>query len=174
MLTKKPCVLLQQPSNNPPRRLQRGIHMDTKHSTPWRQILRHRVAIEPWMPFSHPSKGRISTSNQVEFYQKMNPLACPESLEQLSKTLRRRVAREHNRIHGCQRCLTTINCFSNVLSTILKKHNGMTAPGIRPQTVSSLRCFLESRGSFRNPTRFTNKVQASTWDTKEYQPTATQ
>jgi hypothetical protein len=56
--------------------------MDTKHSMPWRQILQHRVIIEPWMPFSHPSKGKISTSNQVEFYQKMNSLACPESLEQ--------------------------------------------------------------------------------------------
>jgi hypothetical protein len=148
--------------------------MDTKRSTPWRQILRHRVVIEPWMPFSHPSKGKISTSNQVEFYQKMNPLACPESLKQLSKTPRRRVAREHYIIHGCQRCLTTINCFSNVLSMILKKHNGTMAPRIRPQTVSSLRCFLESRGSFRNLTHFTNKVQASTWDTKGYQPTIAQ
>jgi hypothetical protein len=82
------------------------------------------------MPFSHPSEGKISTSNQVEFYQKMNPLACPESLEQLSKTPRQRVARKHNRIHGRQRCLTTINRFSNMLSTILKKYNATTVPGI--------------------------------------------
>jgi hypothetical protein len=106
------------------------------------------------MPFLHPSKDEICTNNQVEFYQKMNPLACPKSLEQVSKTPRQRVVREHNIIHGCQRCLTTINCFSNMLSTILKKHNGTTAPGIRPQTISSLRCFLESRGSFRNPDTF--------------------
>jgi hypothetical protein len=90
------------------------------------------------MPFPHPPKGKISTSNQVEFYQKMNPLACPESLEQLSKTPRQRVARKYNRIHGCQRDLTTINRFSNMLSTILKKYNGMMASGIRPQTISSL------------------------------------
>jgi hypothetical protein len=90
------------------------------------------------MLFSHPSKGKIRTSNQVEFYQKMNPLACPESFEQLPKIPRQRVAGEHNRIHGCQRCLTTINYFPNMLSTMLKKHNGTTAPGIRPQTVSSL------------------------------------
>jgi hypothetical protein len=114
------------------------------------------------MPLSHPPKGKIHTSNQIEFYQKMNPLACPESLEQLSKIPRQRVAGEHNRIHGCQRCLTTINYFPNMLSMILKKHNGTTVPGVRPQTVSSLRCFLESRGLFRNLTRFTNKVQAST------------
>jgi hypothetical protein len=90
------------------------------------------------MPLSHPSKGKIRTSNQIELYQKMNPLACPEGLEQLSKIPWQWVAGEHNRVHGCQRCLTTINCFPNMLSTILKKHNGTTAPGIRPQTVSSL------------------------------------
>jgi hypothetical protein len=90
------------------------------------------------MPLSHPSKGKIRTSNQIELYQKMNPLACPEGLEQLSKIPRQWVAGEHNRVHGCQRCLTTINYFPNMLSTMLKKHNGTTAPGIRPQTVSSL------------------------------------
>jgi hypothetical protein len=72
-------------TSRPPRRLQRGIDMDTKRSTPWRQLLGHRVVIKPWMPLSHPFKGKIFTSNQVEFYQKMNPLACPESLEQLPK-----------------------------------------------------------------------------------------
>jgi hypothetical protein len=50
---------------------------------------------------------------------------------------------------------------------ILKKHNGTTALGIRPQTVNSLWCFLESRNSFRNPTCLPNKVQASTWDNKK-------
>jgi hypothetical protein len=39
------------------------------------------------MPFPHPSKGNIRTSNQIELYQKMNPLACPDGLEQLSKIL---------------------------------------------------------------------------------------
>jgi hypothetical protein len=33
------------------------------------------------MPLLHPSKGKIRTSNQVELYQEMNPLACPEGLE---------------------------------------------------------------------------------------------
>jgi hypothetical protein len=82
------------------------------------------------MPLSHPFKGKISAINQVEFYQEMDPLACPKSLEQLSKTPWWRVARKHNRIHGHQRSLTTINRFSNMLSTILKKYNGTTAPGI--------------------------------------------
>jgi hypothetical protein len=68
----------------------------------------------------------------------MNPLTCPEGLEQLSKIPWQWVAGEHNRVYGCQRCLATINHFSNMLSMILKKHNGMTSPGIRPQTVSSL------------------------------------
>jgi hypothetical protein len=36
------------------------------------------------MPLSHPSMGKIHTSNQIELYQKMNPLACLEGLEQLS------------------------------------------------------------------------------------------
>jgi hypothetical protein len=33
------------------------------------------------MPLSHPSKGKIRASNQVELYQEMNLLACPEGLE---------------------------------------------------------------------------------------------
>jgi hypothetical protein len=33
------------------------------------------------MPLSHPSKGKIRTSNQVELYQELNPLACLEGLE---------------------------------------------------------------------------------------------
>jgi hypothetical protein len=33
------------------------------------------------MPLLHPSKGKIRTNNQVELYQEMNPLACPEGLE---------------------------------------------------------------------------------------------
>jgi hypothetical protein len=90
------------------------------------------------MPFSHPSESKVSTSNQVEFYQKMNPMARPKGLEQLPKTSRQTVARKHNRIHGRQRCLTTIDRLSNMLSTILKKYNGTMAPGIRPQTISSL------------------------------------
>jgi hypothetical protein len=91
VLAKKPRVLLQQSRNNPPRRLQRGIHMNTKRRTPWRQVLRHRVIIEPRIPLSHPSEGKISTSDQIEFYQKMNPLARPEGLEQLPEISRRRV-----------------------------------------------------------------------------------
>jgi hypothetical protein len=90
------------------------------------------------MPLSHPPKGKIRTSNQIELYQKVNPLACPEGLEQLSKSPRQWVAGEHNRVHGCQRYLTTINRFPNMLSAILKKHNGTTPPRIRPQTVGSL------------------------------------
>jgi hypothetical protein len=90
------------------------------------------------MPLPHLSKGKIRTSNQIELYQKMNALACPEGLEQLSKIPRQWVAGEHNRAHGCQRCLTTINRFPNMLSTILKKYNGTTTLGIRPQTVGSL------------------------------------
>jgi hypothetical protein len=84
------------------------------------------------MPLSHPFVGKIRTSNQIELYQKMNPLACPEGLEELSKIPWQWVAGEHNKVHGCQRCLTTINCFPNMLSTILKKHNGTSVQGIRP------------------------------------------
>jgi hypothetical protein len=90
------------------------------------------------MPLWHPSEGKVITSDQIEFYQKMNPLAHLEGLEQLPEISRWRVARKHNRIHGHQRRLTTVDRFSNMLSMILKKYNGTTAPGIRPQAISSL------------------------------------
>jgi hypothetical protein len=84
------------------------------------------------MPLSHPSKGKVSSSNQIEFYQKVNPLARPESLEQLSKISRQRVVRKHNRVHGCQRYPTTINGFSDMLHPILERYNGTAAPRIQP------------------------------------------
>jgi hypothetical protein len=62
----------------------------------------------------------------------MNALASPENIEQLLQTLWRRIARKHNRIHGCQQFLTTINRFSNMMSAILQKNNGAATPWINP------------------------------------------
>jgi hypothetical protein len=73
------------------------------------------------MLLSYPSKGKISTCHQVQLYQTINALACPENIEQLPKIFWSRITGEHNRIHGCQRFLTTIDCFSDMLSTILQK-----------------------------------------------------
>jgi hypothetical protein len=62
----------------------------------------------------------------------MNSLAQPENIEQLLETLWRRIARKHNRVHGCQRSLTTIDCFSNMLSAIMQKNNGVATRRINP------------------------------------------
>jgi hypothetical protein len=40
--------------------------------------------------------------------------------------------RQHDGIHGCQGLTATINSFTDVLRTILKKHDGMTTMGIGP------------------------------------------
>jgi hypothetical protein len=84
------------------------------------------------MPLSYPSKGKISTGHQVQLYQMMNASARPENIEQLLETLRRRIARKHNRIHGCQQFLTTINHFSNMMGVILQKNNGAATTQINP------------------------------------------
>jgi hypothetical protein len=84
------------------------------------------------MPLSYPSKGKISTSYQVQLYQMMNSLARPENVEQLLETFWRRITRKHNRVHGCQRSLTTIDRFSNMLSMILQKNNGTAMSWINP------------------------------------------
>jgi Leu/Phe-tRNA-protein transferase len=63
----------------------------------------------------------------------MNLLASPENVEQLLETFWRRIARKHNKVHGRQRFLTTIDdCFSNVMSAILQKNNGAAMPWINP------------------------------------------
>jgi hypothetical protein len=49
----------------------------------------------------------------------INVLAHPENIEQVTKIFRSRIAGEHNRIHGRQRFLTYIDCFSDMLSMIL-------------------------------------------------------
>jgi hypothetical protein len=65
MLAEKSSILLKQPSYDSPRRLRRGIHMDLQRCASWRQTQRHGSIIQPWMPLSYPSKGKISTSYQV-------------------------------------------------------------------------------------------------------------
>jgi hypothetical protein len=62
----------------------------------------------------------------------MNSLARPKNIEQLLETFWQRIARKHNRVHGCQRSLTTINCFSNMMGVILQKNNGAATPRINP------------------------------------------
>jgi hypothetical protein len=84
------------------------------------------------MPLLYPSKGKISTSDQVHLYQMMNSLARPKNVEQLLEALWWRIMRKHNRVHGCQRSLITIDRFSNMLSAILQKNNGAATPRINP------------------------------------------
>jgi hypothetical protein len=60
--------------------------------------------------------------------------------------------RQHDRIHGCQGFATTINSFTNMLRTILKKHDGVTTTGIRPQALSTLSMFLKGSNPLRNST----------------------
>jgi hypothetical protein len=62
----------------------------------------------------------------------MNSLARSEGVEQLLETFWWRIARKHNRIHGCQQSLTTIDRFSNMLIVILQKNNGAVTPQINP------------------------------------------
>jgi hypothetical protein len=95
--------------------------MNLQHRTPWRQTQRHGTIIKPWVPLSYPSKGEISTSHQVLFYQTMNASACSGNIEQLPKILWRRITGKHNRIHGCQSFSTTIDCFSDMLSNPAKE-----------------------------------------------------
>jgi hypothetical protein len=63
----------------------------------------------------------------------MNTLARPENIEQLPKILWWRITRKNNRIHGCQRFSTTIDCFSDMLSTILQKNDGTVTTRINPK-----------------------------------------
>jgi hypothetical protein len=80
------------------------------------------------VPLLYRAKGEISTSHQVKLYQAMNASAHPENIKQLPKILWRSITGKHNRIHGCQRFLTTIDCFSDMLSTILQKNDGVDQP----------------------------------------------
>jgi hypothetical protein len=68
----------------------------------------------------------------------MNSLSRSKSSEKLRKGSRKRVTRKHHGVHGSQGSSATINGFPNVLSTVLKKHNSMTALGIRPKTLDPL------------------------------------
>jgi hypothetical protein len=109
--------------------------MNSQRRTPWWQTQRHGTIIKPWVPLPYPSKGKISTSHQVQFYQTMNASPCPENIEQLPKILWWTIMGKHNRIHGCQRFSTTIDRFYDMLSTILQKNDGTAKTRINPKGV---------------------------------------
>jgi hypothetical protein len=87
------------------------------------------------MPLTYPAKSKIGANHQVELYQVMNMSAHPENVEQLPKIVWWRILGKHNRVHGCQRFLTTIDGLSDMLSTILQENNGATTPQINPKGV---------------------------------------
>jgi dipeptidase len=58
----------KQTSYDPPRRLNRSVHMRLHQCRPRslrRQTLRHIVKIKLRMPLSHPSKSEIGPRNQI-------------------------------------------------------------------------------------------------------------
>jgi hypothetical protein len=114
------------------------------------------------VPLSYPSKGEISTSHQVQFYQMMNASACSKNIEHLPKILWRRITGKHNKINGCQRFSTTIDCFSDMLSMILQKNNGAAMMRINPKSVGICRCPFKSCNPLRNPTILIDGIQART------------
>jgi hypothetical protein len=82
----------------------------------------------------------------------MNMSACPKNIEELPKILWWRITGKHNRIHGCQRFSTTIDCFSDMLSTILQKDDGTATMQINPKGVGICQRLFKSFNLLRNPT----------------------
>jgi hypothetical protein len=78
-------------------------------------------------------------------------------------------------MHSSQRFLTTINRFSDMLSTILEKHNSIATLGLGPKSFEySTGQTLESRNPFRNTASFIGEVQASIYNSKSHGPAALQ
>jgi hypothetical protein len=111
----------------------------------------------PWVP-----EGQTHVCHQVQFYQTMNASAHPKNIEQLPKIPWRRITGKHNKIHDCQQFLTTIECFSDMLSTILYKNNGAATPRISPESIGICRHPLQSRNPLGNTTILVDGIQART------------
>jgi hypothetical protein len=89
------------------------------------------------VPLARPTKGKVGTSHQVKLYQAMNALSRPKNSKQLRKSSTKKVAGKHHGVHGSQSFSTTINCLSNMLSTILEEHNSIAMPGVGPKSFDS-------------------------------------
>jgi hypothetical protein len=92
----------------------------------------------------------------------MNASAHSENIEQLSKILWQRITGKHNRIHGCQRFSTTIDYFSDMLSTILQKNDSAAMMRINPKGVGICRRPFKSYNPLRNPMILVDGIQART------------
>jgi hypothetical protein len=114
------------------------------------------------MPLPHPAKSEIGTSYQVEFHEMMNTSARPENFEQLAKILRWMIPGKHNGVHGREGFSTTIDRFSDILNTVLKKNNGAVAASINPKSISIRRYPLKSCNSLGNSTVLGDRVQENT------------
>jgi hypothetical protein len=75
-------------------------------------------------------------------------------------------------MHSSQSFSTTINRFSDMLSTILEKHNRIATPGLGPKSFDSIGQTLETRNPFRNTASFIGEVQARTYNSKSHGPSA--
>jgi hypothetical protein len=82
----------------------------------------------------------------------MNVLAYPKNIEELPTILWWRITGKHNRIHDCQIFSTTIDCFSDILSTILQKDDGTATTQINPKGVGIYRRLFKSCNLLKNPT----------------------
>jgi hypothetical protein len=92
----------------------------------------------------------------------MNASACSENIEQLPKILWRSITGKHNRIHGCQGFLTTIDCFSDMLSMILQKNDGTAMTRINLKSFGIYRRPFKSCNPLRNSTILVDGIQART------------
>jgi hypothetical protein len=77
-------------------------------------------------------------------------------------------------MHSSQSFSTAINCFPDMLSAILEKHNSIVMPGLGPKSFDSTGRTLESRNPFKNMASFIGEVQASTYSSKSHGPVASQ
>jgi hypothetical protein len=108
---------------------------------------------------AHPSKSKLSSSNQLNPNKMANIFAVPEFSHQVGKILGFRIPRKHSAVNHCQNRPAVFDKFANLRYLVLELNYGKASPMISPEVVAcSGRDFHASFDSLF----FSNKIQLST------------
>jgi hypothetical protein len=165
---QKLCVCFKQSMNHLDCGLMSSVVV-ASHAYPSSALLSGKtlgdcINIKPRLMNTHPSKSKLSSSNQLKLDEVVNICDSTELSHQLSKISRRRIPREHSVVNHRQNGSAVIDKFVNLRYSILKLNNSKASSMISPEVDTRSGGDLhESIHASFDALSFSNGIQLSTY-----------
>ena len=165
---KKLCICFKQSPNHPDCRFVSSVIM-ASHAYPSSALLSGKtlgdcINVKPRLMNTHPSKSKLSSSNQLKLDKVANICDLTKLSHQLSKIFRRRIPREHSVVNHRQNGSAVIDKFVNLRYSILELNNSKASPmiSLEADTRPSVD-FHESIHASFDALSFSNGIKLSTY-----------